>query len=145
MIPFVGIFMANVSLMYLAYSHNYLVVLVCIHRFFHMTHDTVFLATVMSQFGSSGLSGLVYSIFNSLGCINSATFCVLVGRFLDYTGETLDCWSWVFISIVLMNVLYFLVYVFFCPSKTVELGKSNGNGDDKEHEENGKKVSELVK
>ena len=113
--------MASVSLLYLAYSHSYLVVLVCIHRFFHMTHDTIFLATVMSQFGESGLSGLVYSMLNSLGCINSSIFCVLVGKFLDYTGETLECWSWVFVTITIMNVLYFIIYSIFCHSNPVKI------------------------
>lgn len=116
-----GILLANISLLCLAYSHNYLVVLVCINRFFHMTHDTIFLATVMSQFGEYGLSGLVYSMLNSLGCINSTIFCVLVGKFLDYTGETLECWSWVFVTIAAMNVVYLLIYAFFCQSKPANI------------------------
>lgn len=114
---------ASLALLLLAYNHSNLVTLVVIHRFFQMTHDTLFLATVMSEFGPHGLSGPVYSILNSLGCVNSTIFCVIVGKFLDYTGETLDCWSWVYVTMVIMNVIYFLIYSLFCPSEPVVMEK----------------------
>lgn len=95
--------------------------MICIHRFFHMTHDTLFLATVLSNFGPSGTSGPIYSVLNSFGCINSTIFCIIVGKYLDYTGGAISCWSWVFVAFAVMNVLYLLVYCGLCHSKPVEI------------------------
>lgn len=86
-----------------------------------MTNDTIVMATVMSMFGHAGVSGLVYSMVNTIGNLTTVVFCRTVGRFLDETGETLDCWSGVLLSMVAMNILYFFVYSAFCQSKPVEV------------------------
>lgn len=106
---------------YLALYHDDLVLVISINRFFHMTNDTIILATVMSQFGKTGLSGLIYSMINTFGNLSTVLFCWVVGKFLDYTGETLECWSWVMFVMVGLNVIYLLVYAIFCHSEPVEV------------------------
>lgn len=116
-----GVLMAMATILYLATYHQYVVALICIHRFFHMTHDTIVLGTVLSNFKPSGTSGLVYSMVNSLGCINSTIFCIIVGKFLDITGEAVECWSWVFVVMAGMILLHFLIYTFLCHSNPIEV------------------------
>lgn len=86
-----------------------------------MTNDTIVMATVISQFGHAGVTGLVYSMVNTIGNLTTVVFCWIVGRFLDSTGETLECWSWVLGAMVVMNVLYFLIYAAFCPSEKIKV------------------------
>lgn len=106
---------------YLAVYHNHLVPVVALNRFFHMASDTIFLSTVMSQFGKTGLSGLIYSMINTQGNLGIVLTCWAVGRFLDYTGETLECWSYVLYFMTFLVVLHILVYDFFCGSEPVEV------------------------
>lgn len=86
-----------------------------------MASDTIFLSTVMSQFGKTGLSGLIYSMINTQGNLGIVLTCWAVGRFLDYTGETLECWSYVLYFMTFLVVLHILVYDFFCGSEPVEV------------------------
>lgn len=93
------------------------------------------MATIMSMYGHAGISGLIYSMVNTLGNFTTVIFCWAVGRFLDYTGETLECWSWVLIAMVIMNIVHFLMYSAFCPSRPIKVSlptpEDNLNGDSK--------------
>lgn len=113
---------------YLALFHENLVLTIFINRFFHMTNDTIVLATVMSQFGHLGLSGLMYSSVNTIGNLLTVLFSWAAGRFLDYTGETLQCWSWVFVVIIVLNVLYTIIYAITCPSEKVHVDMPERKG-----------------
>lgn len=90
------------------------------------------MATLMSQFGPAGVSGLVYSMSNSLGCMTTLVFCWAVGRFLDQFGESLNCWSGVMYTLGGLNVVYIFVYAIFCHSKPVKLDMSEKKGQ-KDH------------
>lgn len=120
-IVFLTVAIGVVSFVYLGVYHEHLVLTISINRFFLMTNDTIVLATVMSQFGHAGISGLVYSMVNTFGNLATVLFCWAVGRFLDYTGETLECWSYVLYILGAMIMLYFIIYALFCHSRPVQV------------------------
>lgn len=106
---------------YLAIYHDHLILVISLNRFFHMANDTILISTVMSQFAGSGTSGLIYSMINTQGQLSVVLACWAIGRFLDYTGETLECWSYVMFFMTFLVALHLLVYVFFCHSRPVEV------------------------
>lgn len=126
--------MVTITFGYLALFHNHLVPVICLNRFFHMTNDTIILATIMSQFGKEGLSGLVYSMMNTIGNETTILFCWATGRFLDHTGETLECWSWVFTVMIILNWIYLLIYTLFCKSEPVPVLKPKHKNKDEINE-----------
>ena len=109
---------------YLGAAHDNLIITIALNRFFHATNDSIVLATVMSQYGKSGLSGLVYSMVNAIGNFSTVVLCWSAGRALDYTGETLECWSWILYSLSAAVATYFLIYLFTCKSEPIEVSHS---------------------
>lgn len=115
------------TFIYLGYAHSNIVITIVLNRFFHQSNDTLFFATIMSQYGHAGASGLVYSMANTFGNLSTTFFCWAVGRFLDKFGESLDCWSGVMYTIAGLNVLYILIYVSFCGSTPVNVERKKKN------------------
>lgn len=109
---------------YIAVYHDHQILAISINRFFNMTNDTVITATLMSQFGKDGLSSLVYSMMNTIGNLATVVFAWVAGRFLDATGESLECWSWIFHTMAALNVLLFIVYTSCLDSESVVIKKT---------------------
>jgi len=116
--------MSVVTWSYLAIFHDNLLIAISINRFFHMTNDTVIVATLMSQFGEQGLSGMVYSMMNTIGNLTSVLFSWASGRLLDYTAESLDCWSWIFVTMSAQSMIGLAIYVFALRSEPTPINIS---------------------
>lgn len=114
-----------ITFVYLALTHSNQVLILSINRFFLMNYDTVSTATLMSKYGKEGLSSQVYSMMNTFGCFTMVILCWAVGRFLDYTGESLECWTWIFLIMALLNAIAFIIYALFITSEPVSCYDSN--------------------
>lgn len=79
------------------------------------------MATIMSKFGKAGVSGLVYSMSNSIGNLATVFLCWAIGIYLDKYGESLGCWSGVMYSLAAMNTIYAIVYLICCSSEPVRV------------------------
>lgn len=123
------------TLSYIAAYHENQVFALIINRLFHNTNDTVITSTLMSQYGLEGVSGMVFSVMNSIGNFSTVIFCWNAGKFLDFTGESLTCWSWIFIIQSLMNLFLLLIYTAFLRSEPISIPK-------RKCEENGTTMNE---
>lgn len=91
------------------------------------------MATVMSQFGHAGVSGLVYSMCNTWGNLTTVFLCRTVGMYLDKLGESLGCWSGVMYTLAGLNIGYIVIYILFCNSKPVTVVKKDTDDDKKDN------------
>lgn len=83
------ILIAVSTMLFVAQTHKYQVVMFALNRIFHLSTDTVVTSTIMSQYGKAGMSSIVYSVINAIGNFSTVFFCMLVGEFLDISVSKL--------------------------------------------------------
>lgn len=117
---------------YVAAFHNHQIIALFLNRFFYATNDTMITATLMSQFGRDGLSGAAYSMMNTIGNLSTVPACWFLGKLLDLTGESLACWSGIFITMAIGSVIILLLYSFCLESEPITIPPTGDQVKEKE-------------
>lgn len=113
------------SFAYLGLTHSHLVLVIALNRFFNTTHETIYTATVMDQYGHLGLSCLVFSMSNTIGNLCPVLSAWAFGRLLDYFGDSIECWTGILITLASLCALYCVIYVCFCDSNPINVARKD--------------------
>lgn len=93
--------------------------MIALNRFFLITNETLFTATVMDQYSHIGLSCLIFSMCNTIGNFSTVFFSWTAGKVLDSFGDSIECWTALLLVFGCLNGLFALVYICFCDSRPV--------------------------
>lgn len=113
--------MVCLSFFYLAKYNDNLISVITINRFFHVSNDLIMVSTILSMFSAQKLTGLVFSVINAFGNLSVLFICWAIGRYLDYAGESLECWTWILASLGVLNFIYLINYFINCPSSPIHV------------------------
>lgn len=115
--------MAASTWIYVGLFHNTQVALLFLNRCFHTSNDIVVTGTLMSNFAKVGISGLVFSMVNTVGNISVVFASSLIGFVQDYTGQSREGWTWIWCTIGASQMLMLLIFCTIITTKPVEFKK----------------------
>lgn len=106
---------------YVGLFHRNQLVALLINRCFQHATEVVFIETVMSCFSHSGLSSIIFSIINAIGCLAIVLASTATGYFLDVTGSSIASWSQIFYGLCVCQIILVATYCLFIRSEPIEL------------------------
>lgn len=95
---------------YVALFHDSQLILFFMSRCFHGSNDIVLTGTVMTNFAKAGVTGLAFSMINTVGNLSVVFISTLVGWLLDYTNQSVEGWSIIFLVGSFFQINMMLLY-----------------------------------
>lgn len=106
--------------LYVACEHKYQLIMFFLNRCFHSSNDVVATGTIMTNFSEAGLTGLAFSLINSVGNLFVVFASSLTGFVLDETNQSVEGWSWIFTVCAGSQLIMMLLFCFFTKSEPIE-------------------------
>lgn len=134
---------------YVGHYHQNQLIAFFINRCFHNGNDIIVMGTIMSNYSKAGLSSLVFSMVNTIGNLSVVFVSPLIGYALDYTGQSVEGWSWLFYTLGLTQLLMMTAYATMIRSEPVQFkrnepAKSTGFEGSNKVDYCGKKTQQTV-
>lgn len=99
------------SWIYVGLFHDSQLFLFFLGRCFHGSNDIVVTGTVMTNFAKAGVTGLAFSMINTIGNLSVVVISTLTGWLLDKTNQSVLGWSIIFVTGGLFQVMMMLFYL----------------------------------
>lgn len=104
---------------YVGSFHNLQLVVFMITRIFHGGSDIFVTGTLMTNFAEAGVTGLFFSMINTVGNLFVVGACTWLGAYLDQTNQSVWGWTSIFMMGSALHLMISLLY-FVIRSESVE-------------------------
>lgn len=102
---------------YVGLFHESQLIMFFLNRCFNGGNDILIPGTIMSNYAKAGLSGIVFSMVNTAGCMSIVITSPLIGWLLDYTGQSREGWTLILVAFAATQVL---ISIIFCTKITAD-------------------------
>lgn len=93
--------------------HEKQVLLFFLNRCFHPGIEIVITTAIMHNYSHAGMSSIVYSMINTVGCMTVVFSSTSIGWLLDKTGQSEFGWTIVFVALGSMHFLMAIIFSLF--------------------------------
>lgn len=139
---------AGLTWAYVGVYHQMQLVMLFINRSFHNSNDILLTGALMSNFAKAELSSIAFSMVNTVGNFSVIFGSTFIGYVLDYTSQSLQAWTYIFIALALSQVVNLSLFCTVINSKPIELKRKCpdievGEGNQMAKKKQQKKLEEL--
>lgn len=122
--------MVGGSWCYVGHTHSNQLISFFINRAFYNGNDIIVMSTIMRNYAKAGMTGLVFSMINTVGNISIVFASPFMGYILDVTGQSNEGWSWIFYGLGSTQFLMLLAFLTIIRSEPVEFKNRNKNSSE---------------